>query len=290
MSDIKSMTSYGSFEGQGLRIEVRTLNSRFLDLKIRLPRLLSNMEPEVREMAARFMGRGRVEISVYMDESVLKKQFLTLDMEMAETYKRLLEELKLSLGLPGEVGLDDLLGFREIFRLPEGEEVAAPAIDALREGLSEALAHAVEMRMHEGGALAEDLIERLDTIGSLLGEVSSAAPGVVMDNFARLKEKVAELLDDAPLPEERILQEAALFAERADITEELVRLESHLDGFARALDRGGQVGKRLNFLLQEMGREVNTIGSKCQDGGISSSVVEMKLELEKMREQVQNLE
>ncbi len=290
MSDIKSMTSYGSFEGQGLRIEVRTLNSRFLDLKIRLPRLLSNMEPEVREMVARFMGRGRVEVAVYMDESVLKKEFLTLDKEMAETYKRLLEELKLSLGLPGEVGLDDLLGFREIFRLPEGEEVAAHSIDALREGLSQALAHAVEMRINEGGTLADDLMERLDRIRSLLGEVSSAAPGVVMDNFARLKEKVAELLDDAPLPEERILQEAALFAERVDITEELVRLESHIDGFARALDGGGQVGKRLNFLLQEMGREVNTIGSKCQDGGISSSVVEMKLELEKMREQVQNLE
>jgi uncharacterized protein (TIGR00255 family) len=123
-----------------------------------------------------------------------------------------------------------------------------------------------------------------------LGEVSKAAPGMVMDNFESLKEKLAELLRDAPLPEERIVQEAALFAERADITEELVRLESHIDGFAHALEQGGEVGKRLNFLLQEMGREVNTIGSKCSDGSISLSVVDIKLELEKMREQVQNLE
>lgn len=290
MTEIRSMTAYGSFEDPGMRVEVRTLNSRFLDVHVRLPRLLSTLEPEVRAAVARKMSRGRVEVNVHLSESELKREFLTLDGELAATYHRLLEEMKLSLGLPGEVGLAELLSFKEIFRLPEGEEVLKNAGAALKEGLAQALARADEMRKREGAALASDLYSRLESLKSIQGRISREAPRMVMDNFERLKEKMGELLGDAGVPEERVLQEAALFAERADITEELVRLESHLDAGLEALGAGGEVGKRLNFLLQEMGREVNTLGSKCQDAHIAKDVVEMKLELEKMREQVQNLE
>jgi len=291
---IRSMTGYGEASRDTsfgkIRVQIRSLNHRFLDLVLRLPPGFMALEPRFREVLKRQIRRGRVDLYLKIERnegaSPLRAR---VDWELARSYLERLKELKERFDLGGEVDLPLLLSFREILS-PEEEE---PAEEELWKEtlpvLEEALRRLDESRRREGEALREDLLGRLELIGEHVQGIEERAPFVVEEYRRRLSSKVKELLEEE-LDEGRLAQEVALFASRADITEEVVRIRSHLEQFRERLGEGGLVGKALDFLIQEMVREANTIASKANDLPITRHVLAIKEEVEKLREQVQNIE
>ena len=288
---IRSMTGFGSaaglWAGRTVTVEVKSVNSRFREVVARLPKVCASLEEAVKKQVVARLERGRVDLWVQLDDREPRAPAVRVDYELARTLAARLNELKERLDLGGAVTLDNLLALGVVGR----EEEPAPDLEDLRAVLDPLVGTAVEglvaMREAEGLNLGRDLARRLEVLADLNLKVKEAAAGVPEALLARLTSRLAELgaLDPA-----RLAQEAALLADRADITEEVVRLGSHLAGFRRLLDSPEPVGRRLDFLLQEMGREVNTMGSKAQDLGVTGLVLDMKAELEKLREQVQNIE
>ena len=288
------MTAFGRGEatadGYRFTVELRTLNHRFCDIRIKLPRKYTDFEEQIkRDLSAQF-SRGRIEVSVAADEALDKVQHLTVDSELAKTYKRLLIGLQEELDLEASFHLDTLLNFRDIFVFEEDEESRKQAWRVLKTALDQAVADCIEMRKEEGAAIETDLSKRLDQLEILNKEVESRAPQVVLDVRDRLEKRIQELLGQGELDEARLAQEIAFFAEKSDITEEVVRLQSHVRQFRDLLRASGPRGRQLEFLLQEMHREVNTIGSKANDLEIAQKVIQVKTELERFREQLQNVE
>lgn len=291
---IKSMTGFGRGEWQqeGKRIgaEVRSFNHRFLDVSLHLPRKLAPLEPRVRNLVKGRLSRGRIEISIQVDSASVGEQRLELDLGLAREYYQVLQSLQANLGIPGEIRLETLASFREIFARKEVETDLEKEWAALESALDGAIQDLEGMRREEGLALRQELLNRIAGLATLVDAVAAAAPGALEGARMRLAERVKELSGGIVLDEGRLAQEVAYLAERSDITEELVRLRSHLAQFRELLDRDEPVGRKLDFLLQEINREANTTGSKANDAEISQSVVTLKSELEKMREQVQNVE
>lgn len=288
------MTAFGRGEatadGYRFAVELRTLNHRFCDIRIKLPRKYTDFEEQIkRELSAQF-SRGRIEVSVAADEALDKVQHLTVDSELAKTYKRLLIGLQEELDLEASFRLDTLLNFRDIFVFEEDEESRKQAWRVLKTALDQAVADCIQMRKEEGAAIETDLSKRLDQLEILNNEVESRAPQVVLDVRDRLEKRIQELLGQGELDEARLAQEIAFFAEKSDITEEVVRFQSHVRQFRHLLQATGPRGRQLEFLLQEMHREVNTIGSKANDLEIAQKVIQIKTELERFREQLQNVE
>jgi uncharacterized protein (TIGR00255 family) len=219
-----------------------------------------------------------------------KVQHLTVDSELAETYKRLLLDLQNKLGLEASLSLDTLLHFRDIFVFEEDEEGRAQAWKVLEAALDQSVEECIQMRKEEGSAIETDFTERLNQLETLSGEVESRTPIVVLDVRDRLQKRIEELLGQGELDESRLAQEVAILAEKSDITEEVIRLKSHIQQFRALLKASGPRGRQLEFLLQEMHREINTIGSKANDVEIANKVIQIKTELERLREQVQNIE
>jgi uncharacterized protein (TIGR00255 family) len=291
---LHSMTAFGrgEAEGDGYRftVEVRSVNHRFCDVQVKLPRRYSQFEEEIRKRAAASFSRGRIEVGVTADEALEKAEHLTVDVELARTYARLLRDLQKDLGLGADLRLEALLTFRDIFIIGEDEESRGRSWRVLSGALDGAIAECVRMRTEEGANIAADFSKRLQRLEKLAGEIEARAPLVVQEARDRLAERIQALLGEVPVDEGRLAQETALFADRSDITEEVVRLRSHVRQFRDQLDSVGPRGRQLEFLLQEMNREINTIGSKANDLAISRQVIEAKTELERMREQVQNIE
>ena len=288
------MTAFGRGEagadGYRFTVEVRTLNHRFCDIRVKLPRRYSDFEEDVKKKVSSQFSRGRIEVSVLADDALDKVQHLTVDSELAKTYQRLLLILQEELGLKGDLGLDSLLNFRDIFALQEDEESRDKAWRVVETALDQAVVDCLQMRQEEGEAIKSDLSGRLHQLELLTGEVEGRAPMVVVETRDRLHRRIQDLLGETELDEARLAQEVAFFAEKSDITEELVRLQSHIRQFSDLLEAEGPRGRQLEFLLQEMHREVNTIGSKANDLEIAKSVIQMKAELERFREQLQNVE
>ncbi|MGD9208840.1 MAG: YicC/YloC family endoribonuclease, partial [Syntrophobacterales bacterium] len=228
-------------------------------------------------------------VSVLADDTLDKVQHLTVDTELAKTYKRLLLFLQDELGLKGDLRLESLLHFRDLFAFQEDEESRGKAWSVVETALDQAVSECLLMRQEEGEAIANDLSGRLNQLEVLTGEVKTRAPLVVEDTRDRLQKRIQDLLE-TELDETRLAQEVAFFAEKSDITEEVVRLQSHIQQFRDFLEASGPRGRQLEFLLQEMHREVNTIGSKANDLEIAQKVIQMKTELERFREQLQNVE
>lgn len=291
---IKSMTGYGrgEWQGDGKRVEVegRSFNHRFCDILVRLPRRLTPLEAQARKLVGQRFSRGRIEVSVQINDSAEVEQKLELDLALAKDYYRALKALQEDLGIPGEIRLEMLSAFKEIFARKEVETDLEKEWAFLQGVLEEALNGVEGMRRDEGLALREDFLNRLQTIERMLQDVGSWAPLALRTCRDRLTARVKELSGGLEVNGDRLAQEVAYLAERSDITEELVRIRSHLNQFREMLDRPEPVGRKLEFLLQEINREANTIGSKASDAGIAQAVVEIKSELEKMREQVQNVE
>jgi len=291
------MTAFGraemEAEGRTYTCEVRSLNNRYLDVSIRLPRRYGILEEKVKRLVTTYVTRGRVELTIQVNGAgEASPQKIEVNLGLAKQYHEQLDRLRGALGIKEQVGLSAMLGLRDLFEFTEEEEGVEQVWERISRPVEAALAALDAMRLEEGNTLAADFTQRLDALSALLATVESRAPGVVEDYRRRLTERIQAALQaaDAQVDETRLIQEVAMFADRADVTEEMVRARSHIEQFRAMLGAEEPVGRKLNFLLQEMGREVNTIGSKAPDAGISQVVVEAKSELERLREQVQNIE
>ncbi|HET6419593.1 MAG TPA: YicC/YloC family endoribonuclease [Geobacteraceae bacterium] len=290
---IKSMTGYGkgeaSFAGGRVNVEIRSVNHRYGEIYVKLPRNLIVFENDLRRFVSDRLKRGKIEVFVQYEPSA-EAAPLSVNFNLAKAYHEALTSLKSRLGLAGEVSVQLIAAQKDVLT---AEETHSPE-EALRDALLAAVKGGVEaleaMRSMEGGALLDDLRKRMETVAALADKVARRAPHVVSEYSAKLKERLAQITADNAVSEERLAQEVAIMADRCDITEELVRLRSHLDQFEAALSLGDPVGRKLDFLLQELSREVNTMGSKANDAEIAIYVVELKSEIEKIREQVQNIE
>lgn len=291
---IRSMTGFGRGEetGDGRRfvVEIRSVNHRYSDIVTRLPKEYALLEDRVRRSIQAVIDRGRLDVYVGVQVLGGRKRFLQVDKELAMAYYRSLEELKGHLNIPGAVDVAAMTRLPDIFVLEEVTEDAEHYWPVLEAALKKALQRVIQMRTEEGRALAEDMMARVSTIQELLDQVEARAPEVVAEYRERLQKRIKELLGDNTLDQDRLALEVSLYAERSDITEELVRLRSHLRQMISSVTEGGAVGRKLQFILQEIHRELNTVGSKAGDMVISRKVVEAKTELERLREQVQNVE
>ena len=293
---IRSMTGFGdaevSTEAGVLRAEIRTVNHRFFSVNVRSPSALDRYEPRIREWLKDQLARGHINITYRLEgEDGERGPALALDLDRARQYLKLFRGLGEELGVPGEVTLELLarqadLVVREPIETPEIEE------EAVRHVTESAARAVVAMREEEGRNLRKDLEERLGAIAAALDVVERRAPERLVRERDRLRRSVAELAMDAGVDEDRLAREVAMLADRWDLSEEVVRLRSHIDHFRGMLDEDSAepVGKRLSFLVQEMHREANTIGSKANDAEIEHRVVAIKNEIERLREQVENVE
>jgi uncharacterized protein (TIGR00255 family) len=293
---IRSMTGYGDaarLTPSGvLRAEVRTVNHRYFSANLRLARPAERYEGQIREWLRALLPRGHVNFSLRLEreEGVANETGVRVDEARARQYVHALRTLKQTLGLPGEVDLSLLSRFGDLI-VPEDDGTSGLEADAVRTVTETAARAAVEMRVSEGERLAEDLAGRLLAIEDALRLIADRAPDRMVAERDRMRRVVAELLDGVALDEERIAREIALLAERWDVSEELVRLRSHIALFRETVaGPPDPVGKRLSFLIQEMNREANTIGSKANDAPIEHGVIAIKDEIERLREQVENVE
>ncbi len=295
---VRSMTGYGRGEAtiDGLRLaaEVRSVNHRFCELSARLPRALAAYEAEARKIIQDRTSRGKITLVVTWgengDEGKEPLGTLTLDERTADRYIELLQAVKRKYKLSGDVDLNTFASLPSVFVW--GGEGKDPEyyLGLLRQVVGKATDDMIKMKETEGAALRRDLETRVDGIRSRVAKIRERAPLKVRETAEKLRERVRVLMEDKDLPEERLAQEIALLSDRLDSTEECVRLEAHCDHFAKLLGEESAPGRKLNFLLQEMNREINTIGSKSADVSIVEQVVEVKEELERIREQVQNIE
>ncbi len=279
----------GSVNGEDVDVEVRSVNHKYCEVKVRLPRELGALEHEVVRLVKERLARGGVDVAVRRTASgslVAPR----VDVGLAESYARAFAEVQARLGLPGGVTLADVIAAEGVVRLDERPIDVEIVGEALRRALAAALAQLLSMRGREGEALAHDLAARLDELERLVTRVAELAPHSVELYRARLAERVAELSRGLPVDPARLAQEVAVFADRTDVAEEITRLRSHLAQVRALLAVSEPAGRKLDFLVQEMHREVNTIGSKSQNADIAGVVVALKAEIERMREQVQNVE
>jgi len=291
---IKSMTGYGkgesAYAGGRIIVELRCVNHRFGEVSVKLPRPLMQFENDLKKRVAERLNRGKIDVFIQV-EGAGALGAPTANLPLARGYYRAFSAIREALGLSDEVSLALVAAQRDVITVAAEAEAAVEEIPPeLLAALEEGLRRVEEMRLFEGASLLADFTKRRGLLRELIGRVTARSPSVVAEYAARLKERIVALCGESGLPEERIALEVALLADKCDITEELVRLESHLRQFDETLERHEPVGRKLDFLLQEINREVNTVGSKANDAEIAACVVELKGELEKIREQVQNIE
>lgn len=288
------MTGFGQNEvsdGQySVKVELKSVNHRYLDLFIRTPKQYSQLEEVIRSSIQGRIARGRVEVMVWIEEFDDKKRIVEINHALLEGYLQAFEVVREKIGSDEPIKPADLLMFPDILEIGEPEINWENLKKILSEALDGALNHLEKMRKAEGNNLFLDLEKKIMQVESLANKVAKLSPQVVDDYKEKLKERLGDLLDGTTISEERFLGEVAIFADKCSIDEELVRLTSHIRQFKESLRSGESIGRKLDFLLQEMNREVNTIGSKGNNADIAGLVVDMKGELEKIREQVQNIE
>ena len=294
---VKSMTGYGrgerSFEdGVQVTVELRSVNNRYLDCTVKLPRTYIFAEEALKGRVQKAVGRGKVDVFVTITRSAGDDMVVTVNEALAKSYIDALHQLH---GLSGgkarrEYYPTDLARFPDVLTVEKKAEDLEEMKERLLASLDLALDDFNAMRETEGRRLVEDILGRAGTIEDLLGQIEERSPQTVNDYRARLEAKMREVLQNTQIDEARLLTEAAIFADKVAVDEETVRLHSHLGQLRELLGTGGAVGRKLDFLIQEFNREANTIGSKCSDMEITRRVVDMKAEIEKIREQVQNLE
>ena len=292
---MKSMTAFAQeathTKEQSLTLVVRTYNSRYLDINLRLAGPLSPLEDRVKSYITSRLSRGRVEVSIqYSGSGKNQNGTLSINLPLARTYWDKLNELKASLGVPGPIDLNILLGLRNVLVYQEPPSTEESLWQSIHRPLKQVMDGVDKMRSAEGSHLSRDLRSRIRTIEKAAGMISKKVPQVVRAYQVRLQKRVNELAGETKIDPQRLAQEVAILADRSDISEELVRLESHLKQLKTLFRETQPVGRKLEFLLQEINREINTVGSKSMDGSISQQVVAVKAELEKMREQIQNIE
>jgi uncharacterized protein (TIGR00255 family) len=290
---IKSMTGYGKaefvLEHGKITVEMRSVNHRYGEISIKLPRTLIRFENDVRKAVAERLKRGKIDVFIQTEASPDGSPPV-VNIPLAKAYYKAFSSLREDLGIEEPVQLSLIVAQKDVLAVPENDAAAEGMLEGLLATVANAVDNMEAMRIREGKELVDDLARRRGNLSVLMDRVAARAPTVPLEYLDKLTARLAQFGSDRLLDEARFAQEVALMAERCDITEELVRFGSHLVQFDAALEAAEPVGRKLDFLLQEMGREVNTIGSKANDGEIASCVVELKAELEKIREQVQNIE
>ena len=288
------MTGYGRGEvdhgGLKFCVELNSVNRKQSDIVINLPRDFMELEPRIRQAINEKLSRGRTNVNVVCQDGVTSGGKLALDTELARSYHDAMRALQKELSAPGEITIGTILQAPGVLRFSEKNLDAQKAWPVIERALNTALAELIKMREHEGKHLAKDLIHRLKIIRAEIKSVRALFPGVVKKYRAALFERIEKAGLEIAVNDERLLKEISIFADRSDISEELTRLDSHLAQFAHHLRKNEPVGRSLEFMAQEIFRELNTLGAKSNDAVISQHVVACKAELEKIREQIQNLE
>ena len=288
------MTGYGrareTRSGRDITVEVRSVNNRYLDCAVKMPRAYIFAEDAVKARVQKAVSRGKVDVFITIDTSAADEAVVKLNRPLAQGYYKALCEINEACGLESEITASTIARFPDVLTVTKAEEdLESVAVD-LCAVLDDALAAYNRMRATEGERLAADIGSRLDTIEHITGMVEERSPQTVAEYRARLTAKMEEVLQSTTIDEARILTEAAIFADKVAVAEETVRLRSHYEQFCSFLEADEAVGRKLDFIVQEMNRETNTIGSKAQDAAVAHMVVDMKAELEKIREQIQNIE
>ena len=288
------MTGYGraveTVNGREFTVELRSVNNRYLDCNVKLPRMLSFAEDTVKQAVKNTISRGKVDVFITVRAEGVSDVKVTLNTAMVEGYLAAMKQMVESYGVQDDVSVSAISRMPEVFMVEKPEVDEEQLLNDLMSVVSKALESYDAMRTAEGKALENDLRSRGNTILELVAQVEAGNGQTVIDYRTRLYNKLQEVLANTTIEESRILTESAIFADKVCVDEETVRLRSHLEQMNTMLTSGGAVGRKLDFLLQEMNRESNTIGSKCTDVKLARIVVDIKAELEKIREQTQNIE
>lgn len=292
---ILSMTGYGRASAGSKKfvvdVEIKSINSRYLELFLKLPQILQSKEYEIRELIKNKIKRGKLSVVVLLKKNGLVENEISLDEEKLKSYISLLKQVKKSAKITDKIKLEHLLYNRDIFT-SSIEDISDQEFEVVKNSISAAIDNLFEMKRKEGKELEKDLKKRIKLIEKKLDEIESEAVGSVNEHFLKYQEKVKQLLEEKAqtIADERLQLELAILAERSDITEECVRLRSHLKFFLEAVEKEQEPGRKLNFLCQEMNRETNTISSKTLSVNITHNTVMIKEEIERIREQIQNIE
>ena len=291
---VKSMTGYGrareTLNGRDITVEVRSVNNRYLDCTVKMPRTYVFAEDAVKTRVQKAISRGKVDVFVTIDTTAADVSVVAVNEPLARSYYEALMKLKETFSLDGEITPMSLAKFPDVLAVTRAEEDLETVAADICVVLEQALQAYNAMRAVEGERLADDISTRVTTIESVVSKVEERSPQTVAEYRARLTNKMNEVLQSTTIDESRILTEAAIFADKIAVDEETVRLRSHIAQLRAMMQDSQPVGRKLDFLIQEVNRECNTIGSKCNDLTIARDVVNMKAEVEKIREQVQNIE
>ena len=291
---VKSMTGYGraveTVNGREFTVELRSVNNRYLDCTVKLPRMLSFAEDAVKQAVKKSISRGKVDVFISVRSEAAADVKVSLNGAMVEGYLAAMKEMVETYGVKDDISVSLLSRMNEVFTVEKPQVDEEQLLSDLMDVVAQALSNYDAMRAAEGKALENDLRSRGNTILELVSQVEEGNGQTVIAYRTRLYNKLQEVLANTSIDESRILTEAAIFADKVAVDEETVRLRSHLEQMNQMLTTGGAIGRKLDFLLQEMNRESNTIGSKCTDVKLARIVVEIKAELEKIREQTQNIE
>lgn len=292
---VKSMTGFGRGVAQSeqykVTVELKSVNNRYLEVAVHAPKLILFLESTIKNQVAQFAERGKVDVFIQLENIGESSQQLKVDKNLACAYVEAISEIQSAAGLPSKLTVENLLGLPGLFSMEKPEDNLEDIEAVLLAALAEALSGFAAMRRLEGERLAADLLKRRESVCALVQQIDGLSEQVVQDYQAKLFERINELLSDkVAIDEARLANEVAYFADHACINEELVRLVSHLAQLEELLQKDAAVGRKLDFLMQEINREVNTIGSKANYLQINRLVIEAKSELEKIREQIQNIE
>ena len=290
-----SMTGFGRGEYKDdnyyFLVECKTINHKYCDINIRLPRKISFLEDKARNFVKNYIKRGRVDIYIKLDLLGSEDVNLKFDEVLASQYVNILRDIRDKFDLVDDISVMNVAKFPDIIKTEEKEEDEELLWSMLRKALEETLIKLKEMRSEEGQRLAKDVLERCDLLKSLIEEIEKHSYNVVIDYKEKLNSRISEILENPSLIDEsRLAQEVAIYADKSSITEEIVRFKSHIEQLKNTIVKDESIGRKIDFLIQEMNRETNTIGSKSSDLNITNLVVEIKSELEKIREQIQNIE
>ncbi len=291
---IKSMTGYGGAKGEkdaiAVTAELKSVNNRYLDVSVRLPKSCLFAEEAVRAAVAGRISRGKVDVFITVDTSQAEQAVIRVNDNLAEAYLKAVRDTAEKYGLDGDISALSLVRFPEVLSTDKTDIGRDAVAGAIGEVLAQALEEFDAMRTREGEKLRQDIEGKLCTLEAMVAKIEQRSPQTVTEYREKLLAHMKDVLADAAVDESRILQEAAIYADKVAVDEEMVRLKSHISQFRLLLAAGSPVGRKLDFLVQEMNREANTTGSKCADSDIARTVIDMKAELEKIREQIQNME
>ena len=292
---IKSMTGYGKGEAENelfrLKIELKSVNHRYLDINIKSPRYLIYLEERIKKFIKEDLSRGKIDVFINLDFINQSSIDVKVDLPLASNFKKELDSLIIELGIDDKVRLSNILQISDIIKTEKKDLDEDLTWETLQNALSVALANITQMREYEGKQLKSDILLKLEEIELITNKIELRAPLVVEEYRIKLNERIKNLMDDDNFADyDRLALEVAIISDKSSIDEEIIRLRSHINQFREILNQTSAVGRKLDFLIQEFNREINTIGSKSSDSDIINAVVDLKSEVEKIREQIQNIE